>query len=635
METAGIAPEETFRRGHARRRGPMPPRPTRGQRPGRGARTTRRTRPRRLYDLALTFQERSQQSEAELLEQFEVGGRPVRRQAGRSADRRRRRRAPDPRGQRHVQGRGRARGGRRGVARRSTVARGQSSSSTTRPTSSATLPRPSPRHSRRRAAEPDEEEADEDATRMTAGDEADDAGRRRGRPQRRRCARTRPIGGSRRMRLVAAELVDSREILPGQWLQSFHAPALAVGLAGRTVRPRPDRRPLRPRPAPAVLVQHGRPGERRSSRSTTGSSAGARTGSPGSGPATRVDMLGPLGRPFEVDPRSRHLLLVAGGLGMAGVRMLADEAIRDGRAGDAPVRGRAGAPRSIRRACCLTRSSTSSRPTTARWATGASSRSSCRSTRRWADQAFACGPVSDARAPSRTWPPAVGSGWASPASARKRGGGGLGPPSGSPAAPAQGVPPGVDGAEHGLRRRRLPGLRCDGQPGMPRAPQRGVCREGRRGRARVGPSSTGSRAGDRPTYRPRRPVDRAAPRAAPRHTRSRASLNPILVASGTFGYGVEYSDVVDIQRLGAICCKGTTLRPRVGNITPRVTETPAGMLNSIGLQNPGVDAVVRSTDRPGPAGTCRSSSTSPASRSRTTSRWPAGLTACPASPASS
>jgi dihydroorotate dehydrogenase (NAD+) catalytic subunit len=68
--------------------------------------------------------------------------------------------------------------------------------------------------------------------------------------------------------------------------------------------------------------------------------------------------------------------------------------------------------------------------------------------------------------------------------------------------------------------------------------------------------------------------------------------NPILVASGTFGYGTEYSDVVDVQRLGAICCKGTTLRPRVGNITPRVTETPGGMLNSIGLQNPGVDAVI-------------------------------------------
>ncbi len=68
--------------------------------------------------------------------------------------------------------------------------------------------------------------------------------------------------------------------------------------------------------------------------------------------------------------------------------------------------------------------------------------------------------------------------------------------------------------------------------------------------------------------------------------------NPILVASGTFGYGIEYGDVVDVDRLGGICCKGTTLRARIGNPTPRVTETPGGMLNSIGLQNPGVDAVV-------------------------------------------
>jgi dihydroorotate dehydrogenase (NAD+) catalytic subunit len=68
--------------------------------------------------------------------------------------------------------------------------------------------------------------------------------------------------------------------------------------------------------------------------------------------------------------------------------------------------------------------------------------------------------------------------------------------------------------------------------------------------------------------------------------------NPILVASGTFGYGVEYGEVVDVQRLGAICCKGTTLRPRSGNPPPRVTETPGGMLNSIGLQNPGVEAVI-------------------------------------------
>jgi dihydroorotate dehydrogenase (NAD+) catalytic subunit len=68
--------------------------------------------------------------------------------------------------------------------------------------------------------------------------------------------------------------------------------------------------------------------------------------------------------------------------------------------------------------------------------------------------------------------------------------------------------------------------------------------------------------------------------------------NPILVASGTFGYGIEYGDVVDVDLLGAICCKGTTLKARIGNPTPRVTETPGGMLNSIGLQNPGVDAVV-------------------------------------------
>ena len=82
--------------------------------------------------------------------------------------------------------------------------------------------------------------------------------------------------------------------------------------------------------------------------------------------------------------------------------------------------------------------------------------------------------------------------------------------------------------------------------------------------------------------------------------------NPILVASGTFGYGIEYGEVVDIERLGAICCKGTTLKPRVGNPPPRVTETPAGMLNSIGLQNPGVDAVAREVRAAlGRAGRCR------------------------------
>ncbi|MDO8671052.1 MAG: dihydroorotate dehydrogenase [Dehalococcoidia bacterium] len=69
--------------------------------------------------------------------------------------------------------------------------------------------------------------------------------------------------------------------------------------------------------------------------------------------------------------------------------------------------------------------------------------------------------------------------------------------------------------------------------------------------------------------------------------------NPVMTASGTFGYGTEYAKLVDIQRLGAIICKGTTLRPRKGNPQPRIMETPAGMLNSIGLENIGVEALVK------------------------------------------
>jgi len=69
--------------------------------------------------------------------------------------------------------------------------------------------------------------------------------------------------------------------------------------------------------------------------------------------------------------------------------------------------------------------------------------------------------------------------------------------------------------------------------------------------------------------------------------------NPVMTASGTFGYGTEYADVFDIQRLGAIVCKATTLAPREGNPQPRLVETAGGVLNSIGLQNIGVAAVIR------------------------------------------
>jgi dihydroorotate dehydrogenase electron transfer subunit len=131
------------------------------------------------------------------------------------------------------------------------------------------------------------------------------------------------------MRLVQTELIESREILPGQWIQSFHAPELASGSrAGQFVHVRTGdlsglvlRRPFSINTADAVsatITIHFR---------TIGRGTAWFTALR---PGDAVEMLGPLGRPFEVDPRSRHLLLVAGGLGMAGVRFLVDEAIRDG-----------------------------------------------------------------------------------------------------------------------------------------------------------------------------------------------------------------------------------------------------------------------------------------------------------------
>ena len=132
------------------------------------------------------------------------------------------------------------------------------------------------------------------------------------------------------MRLAGAELVESREILPGQWLQAFHAPDLVAGArAGQFVHVRTGdysglvlRRPFSFNtidPVAGTLTIHFRTIGRGTEWFTR------------LRPGDRVDMLGPLGRPFEVDPRTRHVLLVAGGLGIAGVRSLADEAIRDGR----------------------------------------------------------------------------------------------------------------------------------------------------------------------------------------------------------------------------------------------------------------------------------------------------------------
>ena len=68
--------------------------------------------------------------------------------------------------------------------------------------------------------------------------------------------------------------------------------------------------------------------------------------------------------------------------------------------------------------------------------------------------------------------------------------------------------------------------------------------------------------------------------------------NPVIPASGTFGYGYEYAKLYDINILGTFSFKGTTKEPRFGNPTPRIAECTAGIINAIGLQNPGVDAVI-------------------------------------------
>ena len=68
--------------------------------------------------------------------------------------------------------------------------------------------------------------------------------------------------------------------------------------------------------------------------------------------------------------------------------------------------------------------------------------------------------------------------------------------------------------------------------------------------------------------------------------------NPVIPASGTFGYGYEFAELYDINILGTFSFKGTTAEPRFGNPAPRIAETPSGMLNAVGLQNPGVEKVV-------------------------------------------
>jgi len=80
---------------------------------------------------------------------------------------------------------------------------------------------------------------------------------------------------------------------------------------------------------------------------------------------------------------------------------------------------------------------------------------------------------------------------------------------------------------------------------------------------------------------------------APAHPKGLLLVNPVMTASGTFGYGIEYSELIDVQMLGAIVCKGTTLKPREGNPQPRLVEIASGVLNSVGLENVGIEAVIK------------------------------------------
>jgi len=80
---------------------------------------------------------------------------------------------------------------------------------------------------------------------------------------------------------------------------------------------------------------------------------------------------------------------------------------------------------------------------------------------------------------------------------------------------------------------------------------------------------------------------------APRHPEGLILPNPVIISSGIAGYGEQYAEVTDIQKLGAVICKGTTLKPREGNPQPRLVETAGGLLNSIGWENVGVDALIK------------------------------------------
>ena len=691
-EAAGLEAEPTGGRGPARSGARRRPR-TRsawtirmrrgrlvGRRPAtRPRRPTRRKRPRRLYELALDFQDRSQRAEARLFEQFEAEARAAHRPCSATSsivDDEDERLTLGPR--RHVPRRGHPGATRPGSGGHS-ARRTRSWGSTTRRMSSATWPTRSPRPSRasrrrrgrggRRRRRRRGGRAETPIRTRTRGDD----------PRRGRDGRARPRTEPRprvSMRLVPARAhravarscpasgcsrstpLSSRRAR-GPASSSMSGPVTGPGwcCAGRSRSTPSTRGPAR-------------------SRSISGPSAAGPSGSPSCGRATRVDMLGPLGRPFEVDPRSRHLLLIAGGLGIAGVRMLADEAIRDGRQVTLLFGG--ASAREVYPSSLL--------PDEVEYIVATDDGSLGHAGfvtelvptyEAWADQAFACGPAGmlralsalavgrrerlgvaklgrkrgarqarpdrvagtrDARRSSRcrwnrTWAArseraSAASSWAS--AARPSGSAARAPS--SPATRSPGRPAGEAEA---------PGRHGHGPGRGAAAPDRvaavvaaaagaSPCRGGGADAlGRPGAGVLGRRRSRR--GRPRSTCRSTSPRPA-----GSSCANPILVASGTFGYGIEYGDVVDVDRLGAICCKGTTLKPRVGNV------------DAAGDRDAGRDAQLdrppeprastrssRSTRRCGTSGRRRSSSTWPGESIADYVEVVRRLDGVPASPASS
>ena len=257
------------------------------------------------------------------------------------------------------------------------------------------------------------------------------------------------------MQLVDAELLESRQILPGQWLQQYHAPALAAATrAGQFVHVRTGdwsglvlRRPFTVNtadPATGAISIHFREVGRGTAWLTR------------MRPGDHLDMLGPLGQGFQVDARSRHLLLVAGGLGIADVRLLADEALRDGRqvvllygCRDASeVYPSSLLPDEVEYVVATDDGSVGHHGFVTDLVVEYEA---------WADQAFACGPLPMLRALVAVTAGRKGRLGVATLGPQARGRE-AGPARVSRGAP-QGVPAGGDGAEHGLRRGSVPRLR--------------------------------------------------------------------------------------------------------------------------------------------------------------------------------